>query len=92
MSHSGTEQLVSTTDEQTATTLADLSVLVSYPGWRGFALHSLMIVAVYRCALCGRPRDAAMVATQESGDELICPKCFVHLVRADQRDQHNGPQ
>lgn len=21
-----------------------------------------------------------MVATQESGEELICPKCFVHLI------------
>ncbi|WP_237773871.1 DUF5994 family protein [Actinosynnema sp. ALI-1.44] len=39
------------THELTATTLTDLSVLVSHPTWRGFALHSLVIAAVYRCGV-----------------------------------------
>ncbi|ONI77805.1 hypothetical protein ALI144C_30680 [Actinosynnema sp. ALI-1.44] len=76
---------MSTTDEPTAITLADLPVLASFPSWRGFALHSLLIVAVYRCVVCGRPRDSTMVATRGSGGELICPKCFSHLVRTDSR-------
>jgi DNA-directed RNA polymerase subunit RPC12/RpoP len=76
---------MSTTEVTTATTLADLSVLISYASWRGFVLHSLVIVAVYRCAVCDRSRDSAMVATKESSQEVICPKCFMHLVRTDQR-------
>lgn len=76
---------MSTADEQTATTVADLSVLVSYPSWRGFALHGLVIVAMYRCVVCGRARDSAVVAAHMSGDELICPQCFAHLVRTEHR-------
>ncbi|MFC0114066.1 hypothetical protein [Kibdelosporangium aridum] len=76
---------MSTTDDQTAIALADLSVLVTYPSWRGFALHSLVIVAMYRCTVCGRTCDSARVATHEGGEELICPKCFVHLIRTERR-------
>lgn len=74
-----------TTDDRTASTLADLAIVVSYPSWRGFALHSLVIVVTYRCAMCGRHRDSAMVATEAGGEELICPKCFAHLVRTEHR-------
>jgi len=63
--------------------LTDLPVLASYGSWRGFVLHSLVIVAAYRCAVCDRSRDSAMVATQESSDEVICPKCFIHLARTE---------
>lgn len=74
---------MSTTEVQTATTLTDLSVLVSYPSWRGFALHSLVIVAAYRCTVCDRSRESAMVATQENSEEVICPRCFTHLIRTE---------
>jgi DNA-directed RNA polymerase subunit RPC12/RpoP len=75
------EQHMSTTEVASASTLADLSVLVSYASWRGFVLHSLVIVAVYRCAVCGRSTDSAMVATKDNNEEVICPRCFTHLVR-----------
>nr|CEL21056.1 hypothetical protein [Kibdelosporangium sp. MJ126-NF4]CTQ95430.1 hypothetical protein [Kibdelosporangium sp. MJ126-NF4] len=73
------------TNELTATTLADLSVVASHPSWRGFTLHSLVIVAMYRCAACGRSSDSLQVASQEGGEELLCPRCFGHLVRTEQR-------
>jgi hypothetical protein len=74
---------MSTTEVKTATALADLPVLVSYPSWRGFALHSLVLVTAYRCAVCDRSRDSAMVATKEDRGEVICPKCFTHLIRTE---------
>ncbi|TDP97759.1 hypothetical protein [Labedaea rhizosphaerae] len=78
---------MSTTD---AANLTDLPVLASHASWRGFALHSLVIVAVYRCAVCDRSRDSAMVATQESSDEVICPKCFMHLARTEHGSSSAG--
>ncbi|ALG06975.1 hypothetical protein [Kibdelosporangium phytohabitans] len=76
---------MSTVGEQTPITLADLPILSSFPSWRGFALHSLVIVAVYRCVVCDRPRESTMVATRGECGELICPKCFAHLVRTENR-------
>lgn len=78
-SGSTTPRALGSPGERTAVTLDGLPVLGSYPLSRGLALHSLVAVVRFRCLMCERCDDSALVATQEHDTRLICPGCYAHL-------------
>lgn len=52
-------------------------VLTSYLSWGGLQLHSLTMPSEYRCTVCLRNLQSAMVAT--GIDAIVCPSCFATL-------------